>query len=84
MLLVSGVQQSDSEVCVYLYLCVCVCVCVCVCFLFYILFHCGLLQDVEYSALCCTVGPGCSSVLYIASANHKLLIYPSLTPLPLW
>ena len=32
MLLVSGVQQSDSEVCVYLYLCVCVCVCVCVFF----------------------------------------------------
>ena len=76
MLFVSGVQQSDSDVCVFVYMCVC--------FLFHILFHYGLLQDVEYSALCYTVGPGCSSVLYIASANRKLLIYPSLTPLPLW
>ena len=70
MLLVSGMQQSDSDVCVYLYMCVCVY------FLFHVLFHFGLLQDVEYSALCCTVGPRCLSILFIVSANPKLLIYP--------
>ena len=35
MLLVSDVQQSDSVMCV------------CVCILFHILFHFGLLQDIE-------------------------------------
>ena len=51
----------------------------CVCILFHILFHCGLLQDSEYSSCC-------SSILYIVvvSANPKLLIYPSPTPFPLW
>ena len=27
--------------------------------------HYGLLQDIEYSSLCCTVGPCCVSILYI-------------------
>ena len=35
----------------------CVCVCVCIFFLFQILFPYMLLQDIEYSSLCCTVGP---------------------------
>ena len=33
--------------------------------LLHILFHYGLWQDIEYSALCYTVGPGCLSILYI-------------------
>ena len=32
--------------------------------LFHILFHYGLLQDIEYSFLCYTVGPYCLSILY--------------------
>ena len=28
-------------------------------------FHYGLLQDMEYTSLCSTVGPCCLSVLYI-------------------
>ena len=32
--------------------------------LVYILFHCGLLQDIEYSSLCYAVGPCCLSILY--------------------
>ena len=34
-------------------------------FLFHIRFHYRLLQDVEYSFLCYTVGPCCLSILYI-------------------
>ena len=30
-----------------------------------ILFPCSLLQDIEYSSLCYTVGPSCLSILYI-------------------
>ena len=33
--------------------------------LFYILFHYGLSQDIDYSSLCYTVGPCCLSILYI-------------------
>ena len=32
---------------------------------FHILFHYGLLQDIECSSLCCTVGSCCLSILYI-------------------
>ena len=32
---------------------------------FHILFHYGLSQDIEYSSLCCTVGPYCLFILYI-------------------
>ena len=34
-------------------------------FFFYILFHYGLSQDIEYSSLCYTVGPCCLSILYM-------------------
>ena len=34
-----------------------VCVCVCMYILFQILFHYSLLQDIEYTSLCFTVGP---------------------------
>ena len=50
-MLVSAVQQSDLVIHVYV--------------LFPILFHFRLLQDIEYSSLCYTVGPCCLSVLYI-------------------
>ena len=61
----------------YTYICI---------FLFQILFHYSLLQDIEYGSLCYTVGPCCLSILYtvVLSANPKLLIYPSLSPFPLW
>ena len=46
--------------------------------------HYRLLQDVEYSSLCYTVGPCCLSILDIlVSVNPKLLIYPSPTTFPL-
>ena len=51
VVLASGVQQSDSALYIYI--------------LFQILFHYSLLQDIEYSSLCCTVGPCCLSILYI-------------------
>ena len=34
-------------------------------YIFQILFHYSLLQDVEYSSLCYTVGPCCLPILYI-------------------
>ena len=51
VVLVSGVQQSDSDIHMYI--------------LFQILFHYRLLQGIEYSSLCYTVGPCCLSILYI-------------------
>ena len=44
---------------------VCVYVCMYIYILFQILFHYSLLQDIEYSSLCYTVGPYCLSILYI-------------------
>ena len=40
--------------------------------LFHILFHYGLLQDIEYSSLCYTVGPCCLSILYIVIYSSSL------------
>ena len=37
--------------------------------LFKVLFHYRLLQDIEYSSLCYTVGPCCLSVLYIVECG---------------
>ena len=51
IVLVSDIQQSDSVIHIYI--------------LFQILFDYGLLQDIEYSSLCCTVGPYSLSILYI-------------------
>ena len=48
--LVSGIQQSDSDLSIYhlsIYQ------------LFHVLFHYSLLQDTEYSSLRYTVGPCC-------------------------
>ena len=49
-----------------------------------ILFHYGLSQNIEYSSLCCTVGPCCLSILYIivASTNAKLFHPPPTSPSP--
>ena len=56
-MLVSGVQHSDSVtdmcVCVYIYI------------PFQILFPISLLQNIDYSSLCYTVGPCWLSILYI-------------------
>ena len=46
---------SHIHLCIYTYIHI----------LFHILFHSRLLQDVEYSWLCYTVGPCCSSILYL-------------------
>ena len=48
---------------------------------FHILFHYSLLENIEYTPLCYTVGSCCLSILYVivSSANPKLLICPSLT-----
>ena len=47
VMLISGEQPSDSAMHIPLSI------------LFHILFHSGLLQAVEYSSLCYTVGPCC-------------------------
>ena len=49
-----------ARVCVFARACVCTCVCVCI----HILFHYGLLHNIEHSSLCCTVQPDCFSFLY--------------------
>ena len=54
---VSGTQYSDSVIhyiCMYIHIYI----------LFQIIFHYSLLQDIEHSSLCCTVGPCCLSILY--------------------
>ena len=45
-------------------------------FFFHIPLHYGLSQDIEYSSLHYTAGPGCSlsRIYWLASANPKLLI----------
>ena len=53
VVLVSGVQQSDSVIHIH------------VSILFQILFPFRLLQNIEYSALCYTVGPRWLSILML-------------------
>ena len=54
--LISAVEQSDSVIhYIYIYTFI----------FFYILFHYGLSQNIEYSYLCYTVGPCYLSTLYI-------------------
>ena len=59
--LVSGVQHSDSVIPIH------------VSILFQILFLCRLLDNVEQSSLCCTVGPCWLSILNIAVYSITLL-----------
>ena len=51
--------------------------------LFHILFHYGLLQDIEYSSLCYTAGPYCVSILYILliPISQFILLPPLFSPL---
>ena len=63
VVLISAVHHSDSVIYIYI--------------LFYILFHCGLSQDIGYSSLCSTVGPCCLSILYVT-----VCIYERQTPTP--
>ena len=46
---------------------------ICIYMLFHINFHYSLSQDIEYSSLCCTVGPCCLSVLYIVVSKAMSL-----------
>ena len=57
VVLVFAVHKSDSVIDIH--------TCVCIYILFQILFHCGRLQDIEYSSLYSTVGACCLSVVYI-------------------
>ena len=63
--------------CIYEYIYMRVCI--------YVLFRYGLSEHIEYSALCCTVGPCCfSSVLYIiVTSANPLPLHPFPSPLPL-
>ena len=51
-MLISAVQRSDSVIHMGT-------------FFFKILFHYGLLQDIEYRFVCCKVGPCWLSILYL-------------------
>ena len=63
-MLVSSVYQSDSVIHLYI--------------LFQILFHYRLLQDIEYSSLCYTVGPCCLPILYIVENRFFFHLEESL------
>ena len=75
VVLVSGVQQSDSGLHIH------------VSILFHILFPYRSLQGIEQSSLCCTVGPCWLSILNIAVCTcqsqtpHLSLSLPTLPPL---
>ena len=92
VVLISAVQQNASAiyicVCVYMYIYIYIYTCVLyICF--HILLHYGLLQNIEYSALCYTVGVCCLFVIYITvcicepqtpksvppPCNHKSVLY---------
>ena len=49
MLFISAVQQCDSVIYTHMHIYIYI--------LYHIFLHYGLSQDVEYSTLCCTVGP---------------------------
>ena len=59
-MLISGIQQSDSEKKKYIYIYIYTHT-----LFFRFFFHYKLLQDIEYSSLALTVGPYCLSILYI-------------------
>ena len=53
------------------------CICMYMYILFQILFLYRLLQNIEYSPLCCTIGPGC--LFYILLFSHSI-VSNSVTP----
>ena len=73
VVLISGVQQRELVIHTYTYF-------------FHILFHYGLLQDIEYCSLHHTLGPFVYlfCIQQCISANSKPLIYTSPAPFPLW
>ena len=58
-MLVSGVQHSDSVIFIYEYI-----------DSFSYSFHYGLLQDMEFSSVCYTVGPCYISIKYIVFIGY--------------
>ena len=60
VVLVSGIQQSDSVIHIHVNV------------LFQVLFPFRLLQNIEQSSQCYTVGPCCSSILNMIHVNPKL------------
>ena len=72
VVIVSGVQQSDSVIPIH------------VSILFQILLPFRLLQDIEQSSLCYTVGPCWLPILYTAGVhvNPQLPNYPFPPPFP--
>ena len=61
---VSGERQCDSIIHIYVSL------------LFQILFPFGLLQNIEQSSLCCTVGPCCYLLLSILNRAVRVYLFP--------
>ena len=68
-MLVSSVQNDSIMYIMYM--------CVCVYIHFQILFYYRLLQDIEYSSLCYTVGPSLS-VLYIGGVYMLIPNHPHI------
>ena len=64
VVLVSGVQQSDSDMCIYIYVYIGTYIYTHthIYILFQILFHYRSLQDIECSSLCYTLGLYCFTV----------------------
>ena len=58
-------QVYSKVIQLYIYMCIYVYMHVYIYILFQIVFHNRLLQDIEYSSLCYTVGLCCLSILYI-------------------
>ena len=51
--------------------------------LFHLLFHCGLSMNTEYSSLCYTVGPPCSSISLLHSMQtNQITVFCQVLPWP--
>ena len=62
-MLVSGVEQSNSGLCIYKTHVCTPHVQIHTCVSIHVIFHYRLLQDTEYSSLCCAIGLCCLFVL---------------------
>ena len=58
-------KESEKDIHIYVYMDIHIHIYMYICILFQILFPSRLPQDIGYSSLCYTVGPCCSSILYI-------------------
>ena len=68
IVLVLGVQQSDSESVIYMYIHI----------YMKILFHYKLLQDIECTSLCYTVNPHCFKFLFFKPLNLRYFVMEAL------